>query len=599
MMEGPSTPGPSDPPGRIQVPEPTPKGNEGPSRPSVNKPFNLFNPSPSSTQTLERPAVSGLAAFEAGKRRKRQATTGPGDRPNREGLGYLGTPRSTRFKNLFPNDPSPPGILDVARNLHEIIENAIKLPKKGAEKIMIGSESEADVKTLAAHILDLAEALSDFPFPSVRRNPFSEREEAHQIERTLAGDNSFGCQVPESISKKMDQLAKDLAEIKQVVTMPTSQFTFARLTNTNTVPSYALAASKHAPRQTTTTTPQPTVFRPVLQKKQPPPPPPAIKPINAITLAQADKEGSELANLNYPTLISFINKKLTEANVKVNDTDEKSIQIRSVHRHPSNDIVIYTTTPQQAEALRNKSETWLGTVSSKLTIHNQIHSIVVHGIPATFLPTDPQHIDMLIAMNPETLKPAPVFIKWLSPNAIHRGVSHSSIRIGFADGHQATKAVDQKIFFGRYNKKTEFGRKTKPRCMNCLKEGHTSTYCKEAMMCPYFAEAHPAEQCKFKGMMTSNCTGCARKKKTAEPSTDLTLLFSTTPKELRHSPLDPTCPARVAEKLAKVSKNLNVSPNGPVTILGKEKQPACKQLLQRQPNQPKVAQSSPTAMMKQ
>lgn len=341
--------------------------------------------------------------------------------------------------------------------------------------------------------------------------------------------------------------------------MPTSRFTFANPPTSNTTPSYAPAASKHAPRQPTTSTP--TAFRPVLIKKQPPPPPPAIRPVNSLTLTQVDKEGMELANLNYPSLISFINTKLAAANIKVTATDEKSIQIRSVHRHPSRDIVIYTTTPQQAEVLRNKSEEWLPTVSPKLTLHSPVHSVVVHGIPATFIPTNPQHVEMLIAMNIETLTPAPVFIKWLSPNAIHRGVSHSSIRIGFADSQQAKKVVDQKIFYGRYNKKTEFGRRTKPRCMNCLKEGHTSTFCKEAMMCPYCAEAHPADKCAFKGMMTSNCTACARKKKTAEPTTDLKTLFSTTPKDLRHSPLDPTCPARVAEKVARVSQRSEDQPS--------------------------------------
>lgn len=550
MTDGPTAPNRPDPPGQNASKEASANGNDGSGRPSPNEASNPFNPPPS--QTPGRPTVSGLAAFEAGKRRKRQATAGPDERPRRADHAHLGTPRSVRFKKLFADNPKTPGILDVAKKLHDIIEGAIKLPKKGAEKITIGSESAADIKTLAAHVLDLAEALSDFPFPSIRRNPFSETEEDHQIERSLAGTNAFGCKVPDTIASKLDQLAKDLAEMKNAVTMPTGQFTFTNNVSNPKTPSYALAASKHAPRQPTTTTP--TTFRPVLTRKQPPPPPPAIKPVNTLTLSQADKDGLELANLNYPSLISFINTKLTAANVKVNATDEKAIQIRSVHRHPSNDIVLYTTTPQQAEALRNKSEVWLPTISSKLTVHSPVHSIVVHGIPATFIPTDPKHIEMLVAMNPDTLNPAPVFIKWLSPNAIHRGVSHSSIRIGFAEGQQAKKAVDQMIFYGRYNKKTEFGRKTKPRCMNCLKEGHTSTFCKESMMCPYCAEAHPADKCEFKGMMTSNCTACAQRKKTADPTVDLKQLFSNTPKELRHSPLDPTCPARVAEKVARVNE---------------------------------------------
>lgn len=273
--------------------------------------------------------------------------------------------------------------------------------------------------------------------------------------------------------------------------------------------------------------------------------------------------GNELALVNYPSLIGLINTKLNEAKVKALPSDEKPVQIRSVHRHPFNDLVLYTTTPQQAEALRRQSNLWLHLVSKNLEIHNPMHSIVVHGIPATFLPSDPQNIDMLVAMNPETLNPAPAFIKWVSPNAIHRGVSHSSIRIGFTDGEQARKAVEQKIFFGRYNKKTEFGRKTKPRCMNSLKDGHTSTHCTEDMMCPYCSENHPAASCELSGRMTSNCTACARQRVKTNNDLDLKTLFSKSPKDLSHSPLDPTCPARVAEKQARA-----------VAALGKPTDPA-------------------------
>lgn len=39
--------------------------------------------------------------------------------------------------------------------------------------------------------------------------------------------------------------------------------------------------------------------------------------------------------------------------------------------------------------------------------------------------------------------------------------------------------------------------------------------------------------------------------KAASPDTDLPTLFSTTPLILRHSPLDPTCPARIALSVEK------------------------------------------------
>lgn len=291
-----------------------------------------------------------------------------------------------------------------------------------------------------------------------------------------------------------------------------------------------------------------------MHKKQPPPPPTSLSTANNLTLTQANKDEPVLTTPNYPTLIALVNAKLAEAGVKEKPTDAKCIQIRSVHRHPSNDVVLYTTTSHQADLLRKHADRWVHLLSPHLKLHEPVHTVVVHGIPASFQPADQQHLDMLMAMNPDTLTPAPVFVKWISPNAIQRGVSHSSIRIGFKDVDQAKRAVEQQVFFGRYNKKTEYGRKAKPRCMNCLQDGHTSNHCKANLMCPYCAEEHPADKCELKGMMTSNCTACARALKLKKPETDLGELFSTTPTNLSHSPLDPTCPTRIAQKRAEATK---------------------------------------------
>lgn len=242
-------------------------------------------------------------------------------------------------------------------------------------------------------------------------------------------------------------MAKDLTDIKKAATSPTGMFSFNTPTsNASRVPSYALAASKHAPRLTAATSNAPQVFRPTLHKKTPPPPPPALKTGNTITIAQRDREGKELSTLNYPTLIAMINKKLTEANVKGVKADQKAIQIRSVHRHPSNNLVLYTTTPQQADALRRQGDQWIPLFSPRLQLNNPVHTVVVHSIPTSFQPADPQHLDMLTAMNADTMVPAPTFVKWVSLSVIQRGVLHSLIHIGFQDADQARRAVEQKIF---------------------------------------------------------------------------------------------------------------------------------------------------------
>lgn len=510
---------------------------------------------PPPSQTPDRPTVSGLTAFEKNRSRKRQASSGLNDRPASTPAAQPGTPRSQRFKNIFKE--ANPTLLDISRKLYELIEGSILLPKKGGEKISsLGSETAADIKTLAASVLDLVERSNNIP--SLTRNLLSEEDDDHRFERALAGANAFGCKVPDLVESRLDSIDKTLAEIKKAFTAPSGGFTFTTPTlstphtNRTAGPSYALAASKHAPRANANTS-GPT-FRPVPSRTQPPPPPKPARAQNAVKLAQTVEQGTELATLSYPALILKINNILATNKIKETPSDTRPIQVRSVHRHPSNDLVLYTTNAEQAKELRKQGDAWLPHLSLKLTLRPPIFTVVVHGIPTSFNPTSPDHLDMLTAMNPDTFSTPPVFVKWISPQAVQRGVSHSSIRIGLASATQATLAVKNKIFYGSYNKKTEHGRVTKTRCMNCLQEGHTSHHCKAAVMCPYCADAHHADTCSFRGKTTSNCTACARKMKTTDPSVDLQTVFSTTPVALRHSPLDPTCPARIALGVERAKK---------------------------------------------
>lgn len=132
MTDGPLAPDQPDPPGQNPLKTPSVKGKYGPDRTSLNDPSNPFNPSPS--QSTGRPASTGLAAFESGKRRKRQATSGPDDQPRKADHSYLSTPRSVRFQKLFTDTSKSPGILDVGRNIHDIIAGAINFLKKGPRR---------------------------------------------------------------------------------------------------------------------------------------------------------------------------------------------------------------------------------------------------------------------------------------------------------------------------------------------------------------------------------------------------------------------------------------------------------------------------------
>lgn len=513
-------------------------------------PFAADSTSPS--QTPGRPTVSGLAAYEKNRSRKRLATSSLNDRTGPTSHTLLGTPRSVRFKNIFKETSPNPSLLEVTRKLYDVVEGSILLPKKGGEKISsLGSETAADIKILAATVLDLVEKSSNIPL--LNRQTLPNDDDEHLVERALAGPNTFGCKVPDIVEARLDSIDKAITEIKNAFTLPNSKFSFKVPTKQQpTTPSYALAASRHAPNASAN---RPTEsFQPVHARKQPPPPPPQARSQNTVKLAQSVDGGSELASMSYPTLITTVNKLLGSLHIKENPTDTKAIQIRSVHQHPSNDLVLYTTTPNQADRLRQQGSKWLTLLSPKLSLRPPIFTVVVHGIPTSFNPTCPDHLSMLKAMNPDTLDTPLVFVKWISPQAVQKGVSHSSIRIGFTSAEQAKRAVEERIFYGNYNKKTEHGRITKTRCMNCLQEGHTSKFCKTPVLCPYCAETHHADTCPIKSRTTSNCTACARRMKDADPALDLKHLFSTTPLVLRHSPLDPTCPARIAAAVDKARK---------------------------------------------
>lgn len=72
--------------------------------------------------------------------------------------------------------------------------------------------------------------------------------------------------------------------------------------------------------------------------------------------------------MTYPAVITKLNTILSTLNIKDNPTDAKPIQIRSVHRHPSNNLVLYTTTPQQADTLHQQGEKWLPALSTNLSL---------------------------------------------------------------------------------------------------------------------------------------------------------------------------------------------------------------------------------------
>lgn len=245
MTDRPPAQPPPDPPGN---------GSNPPSRSASTTRSRTIRPPPTvfditSSQTPDRATVSGLAAYENNRSRKRLATSHLNDRTGPSSQTLLGTPRSTRIKKIFANNTPNNTLLKVTCKLYNIIKSSIPLPKKGGAKISsLGSETATDIKILAATALNLVYQSSNIPL--FNRQLTSNDEDNHQVERTLAGPNAFGCKVPEVVESRLDKIDKNLAKIMNAFKAPSRSFNFCVPANKQPqTPSYALAASKHAPNQ--------------------------------------------------------------------------------------------------------------------------------------------------------------------------------------------------------------------------------------------------------------------------------------------------------------------------------------------------------------
>lgn len=117
--------------------------------------------------------------------------------------------------------------------------------------------------------------------------------------------NTICCKVPDVIVAKLDQLAKELPTITYKKTLPSRNINFKAAKTTTQAPTYALTACEHALTPTEGQTP--TSFKPVQHEKTPMPPLQAIRSQDGVVITQYTNDGTELATLNYPSLIADIN----------------------------------------------------------------------------------------------------------------------------------------------------------------------------------------------------------------------------------------------------------------------------------------------------
>lgn len=482
----------------------------------------------SSTQTTALPQLASLV-------RKRARTETPSQTAAAHVEDVTGTPRSTRIRNLLQGSEDERSLSTILEKLLEVTMAGIQFNGKGrmAKKIQVDVESAADILVLVGaafdrHQLDLSKRVLFQPGRRQVTNPTTTA--LNSAQRPLTNPLDFQSI---ELNSKIDALAEQVAALTSAIQKPTPQGP--------KTPSYALAASKHAPA-TPGVAPKASNT-----PRRHPSKPSTIRPTTTITLSQTDAAQPVLTNQSTPRLLVTLNSHLAAKHIKTHETSKTFIEVKSIQRHTFNDLILHLESPSHAEALRKTVDKWLPMLSDKLTLKPETHAILVHGIPTTFSPQNPEHLEDLIASNRDRLASLKT-ICWMNIKAVEEEKkNYSSLILFLADREAAQRCVRDQIWY-RFNKKrTEAGRRPPSQCFNCLKSGHTAAACPQKPLCPYCGDEHHAHTCVMKGTTPPKCTSCAREKKRRDPLVNLKGVFKANPTDLLHSPFDPKCAARLAQ----------------------------------------------------
>ncbi|KAH9809093.1 hypothetical protein DFH28DRAFT_1134417 [Melampsora americana] len=470
--------------------------------------------------------------------RKRHRPRAPSPSPLEEAEDITGTPRSTRIARLFPGgsgaSAKPLGVL-IQKLIN--VSKATLIPKSKRNKsVSVDVESAADILVLTGLIQEQASLMES------RRVVFDPRRTTAPAptSSSFASETQFEFRNADW-SAKFDVLTDQIAKLVTTVE-PNKQQQPQQKQPGQAKSSYASAASKHTPG--TAQRPSQPHLSPRAQKEN------HTRPRSeaVLTLLQQDPKNISGAGKTIPELIKILNNILKDNHIKVSQDSVSPIAVRNIHRHPSNDLVIYLESPKQAQALREQVASWLPKVSPTLALKQEVHAIVVHGIPTTFNPTRPEDIDLLKTCNGNLLNNA-LFVRWLKKDTAENSAKrYSSLLIGFKTSSEASLAAKAKVWHGRGLHRTQVCGPPVSRCYNCQGTGHTAAACKLATMCPHCSDDHREHNCPVKSSTAMKCVACARMKLKLDPSTNLKRLFKEDHADFLHHPFAPTCPVRIANQ---------------------------------------------------
>lgn len=207
----------------------------------------------------------------------------------------------------------------------------------------------------------------------------------------------------------------------------------------------------------------------------------------------------------------------------------------------SNDITLYLESQGRADPRRKQVSVWLPTFSGQLTIKPDTHAVLVHSIPTTFNPENPEHLEDLIASNGDCLSSITA-IRWMNPKVIEEEQErYSSIIILLSDSEAALRCIKDQVWY-RFNKKrTKLGKRPPTLCYNCLKGGHAAASCPTPPLRLYCGDSHHAHTGRNKRKTPPKCTLRAMKNMKHDVQVKIKGIFAANPIDMLHSPFDPKC----------------------------------------------------------
>ncbi|KAH9809029.1 hypothetical protein DFH28DRAFT_907019 [Melampsora americana] len=398
------------------------------------------------TETLglspERTEVPHLTEFS----RKRARASTPGLSAQDHVQSITGTPRCEQMARLVPGCEDDRTLTSLLTRLVEVTNASIQLPAKGrmAKNVSINVDTAADILVLvnAAYDKHQADLYRKVLFKPAAEPASSTRAAAPLPNPSPRPSASFDFQADSIIEKldglteKFTLLASNPAVVRNLQPTTASALGISNQQKAGRTgnPSYAAAAAKNtAPdgqSQVQSTGPRVT-----------PAPRPKRQMANTITLSQIDRSTAALADLSIIQLIQGFNGAFKTHNLKLEDSSKSTITVKTVQRHPSNDLVLHFKSPAHAEKIRLAEKSWLPGISSTLQMKQDQFTILVHGIPTSFDPLIKSHCEELGASNPDLLQGA-LFVQWLSPKVKEDpSKRYSTLLIGFPTQAQADKCV--------------------------------------------------------------------------------------------------------------------------------------------------------------